>query len=134
MQAVACFFPPTDFQNWSKPGENFLDYDTTRIFAPAFGPKGATSEGRQEVESKISPINFVTVQMPPTLIFHGDADDIVPLYQSRIFEQKCRDVGAPFKLVVKPSAGHCEKFGNVMKEMAESAAWFDEYLLRNSAN
>ena len=133
VQAVACFFPPTDFQNWSKPGENFLDYETTKRYAPAFGPKGATPEGRQELEPKISPINFVTGQMPPTLIFHGDADEIVPLYQSKIFEQKCREVGATFKLVVKPGAGHGGKFGDRMKEMAEIADWFDEHLSGKSA-
>ncbi len=106
VQAVACFFPPTDFLNWSKPDEDWMDFEATRQFEPAFGPKSKTHESRQELGREISPIQFVTSNMAPTLVMHGDADKLVPIYQSQIFEKKCREVGAPFKLIVKPGGNH----------------------------
>ena len=105
-----------------------MDYEPVREFAAAFGPKVQTHEGRQELGKDISPIYFVTSAMPPTLIVQGDADKLVPLYQSRLFERKCREVGAPFKLIVKPGAGHGPDFGPVDQEMAMFNAWFDEHL------
>ncbi len=129
VQAVACFYPPTDFLNWSKQDEDWMDFEPTRRFEPAFGPKGAPREYRKELGRKISPINFVTAKMPPTLVFQGDADPLVPLYQSQIFERKCQEVGAPFKLIVKPGAGHGSKFGDHVKEIGECADWFDLHLL-----
>ena len=47
VQAVACFFPPTDFLNWSKPGEDAVGVGPLAQFSPAFGPRNATAEGRQ---------------------------------------------------------------------------------------
>ena len=126
VQAVACFFPPTDFLNWSKPDEDWMDFEPTRQFEPAFGPKGMSYEARQALGPKISPIKFVTSAMPPTLLIHGDADKLVPLYQSQIFERKCREVGAPFKLVIKPGGGH--GWPGWEKDTAMFADWFDEHL------
>ena len=127
VQAVACFYPPTDFLNWSKPGEDWMDFEATRQFEPAFGPKGMPREARQELGKKISPIIFVTENMPSTLVIHGDADKVVPLYQSQLFEQKCKEVGAPFKLIVKPGAGHA--YQGWQNDLAVCADWFDEHLL-----
>jgi len=127
VQAVACFFPPTDFLNWSKPGEDWMDFGPTRQFAPAFGPKGKTREGRQELGREISPINYVTSNMAPTLIMHGDADRLVPLYQSQRFAEKCKEAGAPFKLIVKPKADH--GWPGMEQDLAVFADWFDRHLL-----
>jgi acetyl esterase/lipase len=48
-------------------------------------------------------IHHVHAAMPPTLVFHGDADRTVPLYQAQIFVEKVRAVGAAerHKLVVQ---------------------------------
>lgn len=127
VEAVACFFPPTDFLNWSKPNEDWMDFEATRQFAPAFGPQGRTREGRQDLGKKISPINFVTSNMPPTLVMQGDADRLVPIYQARMFEQKCKEVGAAFKLIVKPGADH--GWAGMDKDMTVFADWFDKCLL-----
>ncbi len=127
VQAVACFYPPTDFLNWSKAGEDFWDYEPTRIFSPALGPRWTTHQGRQGLGLEISPIRFVTPTMPPTLIIQGDSDVIVPLYQAQLFERKCQEVGAQFKLIVKPGAGH--SYPGWQKDVSILADWFDEHLL-----
>ena len=127
VQAVACFFPPTDFLNWSKPEEDWMDFERTRQFAPAFGPKGQTREGRQELGKEISPIYFVTTNMPPTLVMHGDADQLVPIYQADRFTRKCREKGAPFELIIKPGADH--GWPGMDQDMTVFADWFDRHLL-----
>ena len=126
VQAVACFYPPTDFLNWSKPDEDWMDFERTRQFEPAFGPKSKTRETRQELGKEISPINFITSHMAPTLILHGDSDKLVPIYQAQMFEKKCKEAGAPFKLVVKEGADH--GWAGIDKDLALFADWYDEHL------
>jgi len=36
VQAVGCFFPPTDYLNWSKPGDDAVGIGTLAFFKPAF--------------------------------------------------------------------------------------------------
>jgi acetyl esterase/lipase len=127
VQAVACFFPPTDFLNWAEPGDNQVGIGKVGTqFKGAFGARSETPESREELGKEISPINFVTANTPPTLVIHGDADKLVPIYQAQIFEKKCREAGAPFKLITKPGADHGWK--DMDKDIAICADWFDEHL------
>lgn len=128
VRAVACLFPVTDYLNWSRPDENWMDYEPNREYAPAFGPRANNPETRQALGREISPIYFVTASMAPALIVHGDADNVVPVFQSQAFEKKCKEVGAPIKLIVKPGAGHGREFGDMSKELAMFPDWFDEHL------
>ncbi len=125
--AVACFYPPTDFLNWSEAGEDFWDYPPTRKYSPALGPRWETQAGRQSWGPGISPLCFVAKKMPLTRFIQGNADVTVPLYQSQLFEQKCKEVGAPFKLIVKSGAGH--SYPGWRKDVTMLADWFDEHLL-----
>ena len=126
VQAVACFFPPTDFLNWSKEGEDAVGFGPTEKFSPAFAPRNATAEGRQKLGKEISPINFVTATMAPTLIIHGSADKQVPLYQAQIFEKRCVKQHAPFKLIVREGKDH--GWPEMGADMQIFADWFDQYL------
>lgn len=130
VQAVACFYPPTDLTNFSRPGELIWEHQSPTPHTPAssFGVKGASRESQVETAKALSPINYVTVKMPPTLVYHGDADKMVPLYQAHMFEKKCQEIGAPFKLLVKVGAGHGGEFGDHLAEMAVFAEWFDTQL------
>lgn len=44
---------------------------------------------------KASPVNYVTPNAPPTLIFHGTIDDIVPVEQSELLKAKLDEIGVP---------------------------------------
>ena len=46
VNAVACFYPPTDYLNWFEPGDNAVGIGKLAAYAAAFGPKAATEEGR----------------------------------------------------------------------------------------
>ena len=128
VQAVACFYPPSDFTNFSKPGELMWEHSAPHTPATSFGPKGTTRAGQLEQGRQLSSINYVTAKMPPTLVFHGEADTTVPIYQSQMLEKKCQEVGATFKLIAKPGAGHGGQFGDHIKETGVFADWFDEHL------
>ncbi|MEO7300430.1 MAG: alpha/beta hydrolase [Verrucomicrobiota bacterium] len=125
VQAVACFYPPTDFLNWSKPGDDGVGFGPTIKHQAAFGARSFTPEGRQKLGQEISPLYFVTSNMAPTLVIHGDADDVVPLYQAKIFEKRCAEVGASYKLIVRPGKGHG---WDLRDDMQLCADWFDERL------
>jgi acetyl esterase/lipase len=126
VQAVACFFPPTDFLNYGMPGEDAVGVGILKNFKPAFGPESDTAEGRQRLGKEISPINFITPQLPPTLIFHGDADKLVPIQQAETFVKRAKDAGAIAKLIVKPGAAH--GWGDMQNDLNVFADWFDEHL------
>jgi len=127
VNAVACFYPPTDFANWGAPGDDGVGFGTTIKFKPAFGPRSDTAEGRQALSKEISPLGFVHSNMPPILIVHGDADKLVPIYQAQIFEQRVKEFGSPIKIIIKPGADH--GWAGMEKDMAVFAGWFDEQLL-----
>ena len=126
VQCVACFFPPTDFLNYGEPGEDAVGIGTLANFKPAFGPRSETAEGRQKLGREISPIYFVHSNLPPTLIVHGDADKLVPIYQAQKFVERCQEMGSTAKLIVREGKVHGWK--DMFKDLELFADWFDEYL------
>jgi acetyl esterase/lipase len=130
VQAVACFFPPTDFLNWGGPGVDGVGRGPLSPLFAAFGSLSDTDIGRQVVGKMISPIYYVTAKLPPTLIIHGDADVVVPLQQSESFVAKAKEVGAPpVKLIVRKGKGHgWGDFWKSKEDVDAFADWFDKYI------
>jgi acetyl esterase/lipase len=126
VQCVACFFPPTDFLNYGKAGEDGVGFGILRGFKAAFGPRADDPAERQKLGREISPIYFITTNMPPTLIIHGDADTLVPMQQSESFVKKATNLGVTAKLIVKHGGGH--GWANWTDDFAQFNDWFDKYL------
>jgi acetyl esterase/lipase len=129
VQCVACFFPPTDFLNYSQPGEDAVGVGVLKSFKPAFGPLSDTAEGRQKLGREISPIYFVHSNMPPVLIIHGDADTLVPICQAQTFVKRCEEAGSTAKLEVRPGKAH--GWPDLGKDLELFPPWFDQYLRDN---
>jgi acetyl esterase/lipase len=140
VQAVACFFPPTDFLNYSEKGKNAFDLDGTLAFlrvtvdARELDPKTKmfehiSDDKRAEMLRTISPITHVSADDPPTLIIHGDADKLVPIQQAEAIVAKLKEAGVPAELVVKKGEKH--GWANMDKDMPTIADWFDKYLQRH---
>jgi acetyl esterase/lipase len=137
VQAVACFFPPTDFLNYGKPGEvalgngilenykapfDFHEMDPKRkMFVPV-----EDQAERLEIGRRISPIRHVSPDDPPTLIIHGDADKLVPIQQAELIVEGLKGAGVEAKLVVKPGAVH--GWPDLPKDAGQFADWFDTHL------
>jgi acetyl esterase/lipase len=126
IQCAGCFFPPTDFLNYSEPCEDAVGVGTLKDFKPAFGPRSDTPEERQKLGREISPIYFVHSNMPPILIIHGDADKLVPIYQAKTFIQRCQELGDNAKLIVRTGKDH--GWPEIGKDLEVVADWFDENL------
>jgi len=115
--AVVAVFPPTDL-------EPYVELNSPRrqeFPALRFDPSKADS---------VSPLKFVTPGDAPTLLFHGDKDELVPLWHSQKIDEAFKAAHVDSKLVVIEGAAHgFDATGNarIAKEMAE---WFDDKLLR----
>lgn len=126
VQCIACWYPPTDFLNYGSPGEIAVGVGTLKKYQPAFGPRSTTEEGRLALGREISPIYFITPQMPPVLIIHGDADKLVPMQQSESFVKKAQAEGATARLVVRPGKQH--GWPDIEPDIKMFGDWFDEHL------
>lgn len=137
VQAVACFFPPTDFLNYGKPGEDAIGRGILKDFHAPFDFHELDSKTKTlvpitdearivELGKQISPITHVTPDDAPALIIHGDADHLVPIQQAQIMVEKLQAAGVAAKLVTKPGAAH--GWPQLEKDVATCADWFDEKL------
>ncbi len=126
VQAAVSFFPPTDFLNYGNPGVDAVGVGILKDYHAAFGPAVYTPEQRKIIGQAVSPANFVHADMPPTLIIHGDADQLVPVQQSRWFLEKAQAVKAPVKLIERAGKGH--GWTDVEPDLDATNAWFEEHL------
>jgi acetyl esterase/lipase len=137
VQAVACFFPPTDFLNYGKDGEIAIGRGVLKGFRPPFDFEEVDEETKrfieitdeakiQEIGKQISPITHVSADDPPTLIVHGDADELVPIQQAKIIVDKLKAEGVDAELVTKEGGGH--GWPDFPADIAKFADWFDEHL------
>jgi acetyl esterase/lipase len=142
IQAVACFFPPTDFLNYGEEGKVALGRGTLSAFKAPFDfreydPKTRSLElitdetKRREIGKQISPVYHVTPDDAPTLIIHGDADKLVPIQQAQHIIAKFKEAGVPAELVVKPGAAH--GWPGIEKDLPTFADWFDKHLKKKGS-
>ena len=126
LKAVAVFFPPTTFLDW---GGNDLG-TTARRLGRLFFPDGLVDEKSDEelrqALAAISPREQVPLDMPPVLIFHGDADPVVPLEQSQMMVAAMREKGLKVELRIKPGGGH--PWIPMTTEITQMAEWLEERL------
>ncbi|HEY6504752.1 MAG TPA: alpha/beta hydrolase [Chitinophagaceae bacterium] len=99
-KAVIDFFGPTDMvQLYNQPAD------------PAIIPVlqvllSGTPASNPAQYQQSSPINYVTAQSPPTIIFHGGLDDVVPVSQSTALEAKLQAMGVAHQYLFYPTEGH----------------------------
>ncbi len=138
VQAVACFFPPTDFLNYGKTGLRKIHaIDHGPPYRAAFDYReldkqsrlwvSITDEARlEEIARQISPVYHVTPDDPPTFIIHGDQDQLVPLQQSERIIEKLKKAGVEAELIVKKGAGH--GWLTISSDAVRCVDWFDQHL------
>lgn len=142
VQAVAAYFPPTDFVNYGNDGiffdkvvrevlngkNPFLQaLDLVEFDAEAIR-LNKIDNGQQLAEHYefIAPAYHVTGDDAPTLLLHGDADKLVPIQQSELMVEKLEQAGVPHKLYLKEGGNH--GWPSIPAEAKMIADWFDLHL------
>jgi acetyl esterase/lipase len=100
IKAVCAFYPPTDLVSIVPPARRG---EADNPVADLLG--GPISE-RLALAREASPITYVRKDSVPVLIFHGDADTLVPVAQSQSLETALKAAGANCTLIVNPGYPH----------------------------
>jgi acetyl esterase/lipase len=128
VNAVACYYPPTDFISWITENDGLNGVGPLATRKPAFGPKIDTPEGMVAMGKALSPINFISKAQPPIYIVQGDNDVLVHFTQALRFQKKSAEAGATCEVLIREGAGH-----GGWKEMGEDNArmveWTNLHLL-----
>ncbi len=111
--AVVAYFPPTDIRPWVNKVPDF----------PAL-------QFEEEKSVACSPLLHVSKDDPPTLLIHGDKDELVTLDHSENILAKFKEHKVTSKLLVIKGAAHGFQ-GDDGKRAAEArVAWFEKHLLK----
>lgn len=113
--AVAAVFPPTDLTPYLDPAAGYLEKFPALKFP------------RENVD-RYSPLMQVSDDDAPSLLVHGDKDELVPLWHSEKIRDALRASDVAADLVVIEGAGHgFDAKGNetMFRAMLE---WFDTHL------
>jgi acetyl esterase/lipase len=126
VQAVAIFYPVTDLIDLGNSTENLHDGGPPKSFVKGFGPNATNLAVWKVIGHELSPIFYVNSNLPPTLIYHGDADTLVPLDQSQRFQAEARKWGRTVEVVVHPGGQH--GWLSMLWDIRQFGKWFDQYL------
>ena len=100
IKAIISFFGPTDLVDmYNHPPNPLIPLLLKTV-------TGSTLIANPGIYTESSPINFVTVQSPPTLLLHGGADNLVASSQSTMLQKKLEQTGIVNQLVIYPTEGH----------------------------
>jgi acetyl esterase/lipase len=114
VQAVVAYFPPTDIRE-------YVNHKTLSSQFPAI-------VFPDDQADDVSPLLAVTPDDAPTLLIHGDKDELVPISHSERYLKAMQDAKATCELIVMKGAAH--GFLGDQGTQAETALldWFEKYL------
>lgn len=110
--AVVAYFPPVDLREIAGPNDRFpaLNFDASKAAA-------------------ISPILHADAGDPPTLLIHGDADDLVNISASVIMFAEFKKQNIESDFITIPGGQHGFRGDNATVANKARLEWFKKYLL-----
>ncbi len=91
---------------------------------------GGTPWEARKMFDEQSPLNYLTNAKTPTLIFHGEKDERVPLGQSQETYRTLKRLGVATQLVVYPDQGHGIQVPSYqLDKMRREFAWIEKYVM-----
>ncbi|NKB34013.1 MAG: prolyl oligopeptidase family serine peptidase [Pseudomonadales bacterium] len=115
--AIVAYFPPVDLREITGPNDRFPALDFP-----------------QEKAAAISPILHADAGDPPTLLIHGDADDLVNISNSVIMQAEFEEQSVVSEFITIPGAGHGFRGDDATRAASASVAWFKQHLLEASSS
>jgi len=136
VQAVACFFPGTNWLNFEADGVDCIEITQRRGLIDGFrfreyDPKLKehvliTDPQRvREILREYSPVNFATPESAPALMIHGEKDVMPPFHSTRMADN-LKAQGVPAEVIIKEGQGH--GWPNMRPDMQRLADWYDKHL------
>lgn len=105
--------------NYCGPTDLVHEYEHVEVVQPFLAALcGGTPETASEAYRIASPINYLSPDDPPILTLHGDQDDLVPVAQARMLDEKLKAAGLQHELLVLKGQGHAIK-----SAQADAAFW-----------
>ncbi|HOX36443.1 MAG TPA: alpha/beta hydrolase [Candidatus Brocadiia bacterium] len=128
LAACGVFFPPTDFIEWEDPTTPRKKI-AKLFFTGGFG--NHSEDEIREMATALSPLRQIKGKCPPFILFHGDADPLVPFQQSIRIAEALRAQGGEAKVIIKKGGQH--PWLTITNEIMILADWFDETLATPAA-
>lgn len=115
--AVVAYFPPVDLQPIAG----------VQAFVESF----PALDFPKEQAAYVSPLLHVSSDDPPTLLIHGDKDDLVPISASETMIAALKAANVESDFITIKDGGHGFKGEGAAQAEAALVAWFKEHLTTN---
>ncbi len=123
--SVVAYFPPVDL----RPITRGLNPPPPADGRPQRFP---ALNFEKEKAPDYSPIIHVSADDPPTLLIHGDKDDLVPISNSKIIHEAFQKNNVKTEFITLPGAGHGFRGEDAKRASAAMVAWFEATLLKGA--
>jgi acetyl esterase/lipase len=120
--AVVAYFPPVDLRSLAR-GLNPPPSGTIIDRFPALNFE-------KERAADFSPIVFVTSDDPPTLLIHGDKDELVNISNSQTIFDAFKKNNVKTDFITIAGAGHGFRGEDAKRAMAATVSWFEQTLVK----
>jgi len=117
--AAVALYPPTDIRTWVTDPPLVIKNIAALKPPLSFDPKLA---------GDYSPLLHVNAGTAPSLLIHGDKDELVPIEHSKNMIAALEKAKVPSELLVIEGAGHGFRDKQVQTVSAATLAWFDKHL------
>jgi acetyl esterase/lipase len=99
VQVVVAWYGITDLESLAETKNVLLSYSLKQYLS------GPHNKG-MDVWKKASPIGYASKEAAPTMLIHGDNDNLVPVTQSRRYAEQLKKMGAKVTLLEVAKADH----------------------------
>jgi acetyl esterase/lipase len=124
--AVVAYFPPVDL----RPITRGLNPPPPANGRPERFP---ALNFEKEKAPDYSPIVHVSADDPPTLLIHGDKDDLVPISNSKMIYEAFQKNNVKTQFITIEGAGHGFRGDDAKRASAAMVSWFEQTLLKETA-
>jgi acetyl esterase/lipase len=121
--SVVAYFPPIDLRPLAR-GLNPERTGGTLDRFPALNFE-------KEKAADYSPIVHVSPDDPPTLLIHGDKDNLVPVNNSKVIHEAFQKNNVKTQLIIIEGAEHGFRGEDAKRASAAMVAWFEQTLLKD---
>ncbi len=123
VQAVCSIVGPTDFSDPAYTENPLFQYGLTHLVGTA------SYEQNPELFHEVSPALFASADSPPTILFYGGQDPLVPVSQATRLKQQLDDHGVYNEYYLYAHGGHGNWNAAITADFAgKLAAFFNQFL------